>query len=104
MTDFVHNVPPPPDPLNYEVTYSRKASVFPWDNAAGSVTCTECGDTVRGELAAEDVNDQAGHVSRVTRHNTQKHPELLSVYTSAGWLRADYLVAAIMKPVSGASG
>jgi hypothetical protein len=88
-------VPEPPRPVNYKaevsvtVTGSFECGV---PMCRGTLTCTECDEKLADIYDADDLDNTSRITRHTDQHNRRKHPGLLCVYTSAGWMKVKDLV------------
>ena len=103
-----YEIPAPPKATNYkiklEVTESGDTC---WTEPAttGTLTCTLCNEVIHDHLDNWAIDGERKDFyiqERLTRHNRNKHRDLIYVLTSEGWMRAGDLIPDPVKQINDA--
>jgi hypothetical protein len=91
MTYDRMNPATPPQPNNYKATAELDGQRPDYGNKA-ALTCTKCDEVIPSGVDPETLGDYK-YLQQVTaQHNARKHPDMLWVFTSSGWMPATELI------------
>lgn len=78
-----------PRPVNYKIDNTYTPGGWP---AVAALWCLTCDVVVYSDVSGTTDTDVACAEATMDRHNAVEHPELLYVFTSAGWLPVSVLL------------